>query len=269
MNIGLGFFSLNKVYDRVRPDYDFDSISKAIKEKFATNITKLTGAEIGAGSGKFTSILLKTLDFEKLSIVEPEKAAIEAHKERYSSNNNKLQYVNAYSDSTHLDDHSLDCIFVSQAFHFFPVEETRKEFLRILRPNGKVFVFGRFLLDTDEASRQFIALTRFGKRLNGYKNNIQAYDEENIATFFGKKVEKNIIRNEYLSFTKEEIIDNVKIRIKASGDENLLAHQDWQEEIINSIDNFFEKNKNKTNRVQLEYQSFYFYSDIVNYENSI
>ena len=32
MNIGLGFFSLIKVYDRVRPDYDFDSISKAIKE---------------------------------------------------------------------------------------------------------------------------------------------------------------------------------------------------------------------------------------------
>ena len=132
-----------------------------------------------------------------------------------------------------------------------------------------MFIFGRFLLDTDEASRQFIALTRFGKRLNGYQNNIQAYDEENIATFFGKKVEKNIIRNEYLSFTKEEIIDNVKIRIKASGDENLLAHQDRQEEIINSIDNFFEKYKNKTNRVQLEYQSFYFYSDIVNYENSI
>ena len=25
MNIGLGFFSLNKVYDRVRPDYDFES----------------------------------------------------------------------------------------------------------------------------------------------------------------------------------------------------------------------------------------------------
>lgn len=189
MNIGLGFFSLDKVYDKVRPDYDFDSISKVLMEEFSSDI-KLTGAEIGAGSGKFTSVLLKTLDFEKLSIVDPEKAAMEEHKKKFASNNSNLHYVNAYSDSTQLEEHSLDCIFVSQAFHFFPVEEARKEFLRILKPNGKVFIFGRFLLDSEEVSKQFIALTRFGKRLNGYQNNIQAYDEENIATFFGKKLKR-------------------------------------------------------------------------------
>ena len=76
MNIGLGFFSLNKLYDEVRPDYDFDSISKVLIEEFASD-TKLTGAEIGAGSGKFTSVLIKSLDFEELSIVDHEKAAIE------------------------------------------------------------------------------------------------------------------------------------------------------------------------------------------------
>lgn len=81
MNIGLGFFSLDKVYDKVRPDYDFDSISKVLMEEFSSDI-KLTGAEIGAGSGKFTSVLLKTLDFEKLSIVDPEKAAMEEHKKK-------------------------------------------------------------------------------------------------------------------------------------------------------------------------------------------
>lgn len=268
MNIGLGFFSLDKVYDKVRPDYDFDSISKVIMEEFSSDI-KLTGAEIGAGSGKFTSVLLKTLDFEKLSIVDPEKAAMEEHKKKFASNNSNLHYVNAYSDSTQLEEHSLDCIFVSQAFHFFPVEEARKEFLRILKPNGKVFIFGRFLLDSEEVSKQFIALTRFGKRLNGYQNNIQAYDEENIATFFGKKVEKKIIRNEYLSYTKEELIDNVKIRIKASGDENLINNQDIQEEIINTINKFFEKYRDKKNKVRLKYQSFYFCSDIVNYEKAI
>lgn len=215
MNIGLGFFSLDKLYDKVRPDYDFDSISKVLLEEFSSD-TKLTGAEIGAGSGKFTTVLLKTLDFEELSIVEPEKTAIEEHKKKFGSNNTKLHYVNAYSNSTHLEEHSLDCIFISQAFHFFPIEETRKEFLRVLKPKGKVFIFGRFLLDSNEASRQFIALTRFGKRLNGYQNNIEAYDEKNITVFFGKKVEKKIIRNEYSSYTKEDLIDNVKIRINAS-----------------------------------------------------
>lgn len=268
MNIGLGFFSLNKLYDEVRPDYDFDSISKVLIEEFASD-TKLTGAEIGAGSGKFTSVLIKSLDFEELSIVEPEKAAIEEHKKKFASYNSELHYVNAYSDSTQLREHSLDCIFISQAFHFFPVKETKKEFLRILKPQGKIFIFGRFLLDSDEASRQFIALTRFGKRLNGYQNNIQAYEENNITTFFGKKIEKKIIRNEYLSYSKEKLIDNVKIRIKVSGDENLITTQDMQKEIINSINNFFDKYKDQTNNVRLEYQSFYFCSDIVNYESSI
>ena len=268
MNIGLGFFSLNKVYDKVRPDYDYETISKVLKDEFASD-TKLTGAEIGAGSGKFTSILFKSLNFESLYIVEPEEAAIEEHKKKFANNNTKIHYVTAYSDSTHLEKHSLDCIFVSQAFHFFPIKETRNEFLRILKPNGKVFIFGRFLLDSDVVSRQFISLTRFGNRLNGYKNNIQAYEENNIITFFGKKVEKKIIRNEYLSYAKEELVDNVRIRINSSGDENLINNQHLQVEIINSINNFFVQYKDKANKVRLEYQSFYFCSDIVNYENSI
>ena len=105
--------------------------------------------------------------------------------------------------------------------------------------------------------------------MNGYQNNIQAYEENNITTFFGKKIEKKLIRNEYLSYSKEKLIDNVKIRIKVSGDENLITTQDMQKEIINSINNFFDKYKDQTNKVRLEYQSFYFCSDIVNYESSI
>lgn len=268
MNIGLGFFLLDKVYDKVRPDYDFDAISKVLIEEFSSD-KKLIAAEIGAGSGKFTSVLLKSLDFQNLFIVEPEKAAMEEHKKKFVSNNSKLHYVNTYSDSTHLENHSIDCIFVSQAFHFFPIKETRDEFLRILKPNGKVFIFGRFLLDSDVVSRQFISITRFGNRLNGYKNNIQAYEENNIKKFFGKKVDKKIISNEYLSYTKEELVDNVRIRINSSGDENLINNQHLQVEIINSINNFFVQYKDKTNKVRLEYQSFYFCSDIVIYENSI
>lgn len=267
MNIGLGFFSLDKMYDKVRPDYDFESISKVLLEEFSSD-SKLTGAEIGAGSGKFTSILLKALDFENLSIVEPDTVAIEEHKKKFANNNRKINYINGCSNSTQLKDHCLDCIFISQAFHFFPIEETRNEFLRILKPNGKVFIFGRFLLDTDEASKQFISLTRFGKRLNGYQNNIQAYEEDNITTFFGKKVEKKIIRNEHLSYSKEELVDNVKIRIKASGDEKLKNNQVMQEEILNSINYFFDMHKDHANKVQLKYQTFYFCSDIENSEKS-
>lgn len=260
--IGVGFFLLSKVYDKVRPNYDFDSISKILTDEFDLN-TKLNAAEIGAGSGKFTTILLQTLNFNKLIIVEPEEAAIREHQEKFNFFNAQIKYINAYSDSTTIQEHSLDCIFVSQAFHFFQIEQTRKEFLRILKPNGKVFIFGRFLLEKDEVSRQFIYLTRFGKRLNGYTNNLQAYEEEKISLFFGKNIKKKIIKNEIFAYTKEELLDNLKLRINSSGDNDLINNKEKQEELIDSIIVFYNKYKDKNNKVLLEYQNLYYCSEFV------
>lgn len=268
MKTGIGFFSQNNIYDKVRPDYDSTSISKILVNEFGTH-NNLNAAEVAAGSGKFTSILLNALSFDNLSIVEPDENAIKLHKKKFCNSNISINYINDYSDSTQLEPKSLDCIFISQAFHFFPIERTHTEFTRILKPEGKVFIFGRFLLDTDAASNEFISLTRFGKRLNGYANNIQAYDKRNISTFFGKNVEKKIINNESIYYTKDELINNVIIRINASGDEMLLKNTDEQKRIIDSITDFYTKYKDESDRVKLKYQSFYFCSDIVNYENSI
>lgn len=268
MKTGIGFFSQNNIYDKVRPDYDSLSISNVLVNEFGAH-KNLNATEVAAGSGKFTSILLNALSFDILSIVEPDENAIKLHKKKFCNSEISINYINNYSDSTHIEPKSLDCIFISQAFHFFPIEQTRKEFIRILKPQGKVFIFGRFLLDTDEVSNKFILLTRFGKRLNGYENNIQAYDKENITSFYGKNVEKKIINSEGIYYTKDELINNVIIRINASGDEVLLKNTDEQKRIIDSITDFYTKYKDESDRVKLEYQSFYFCSDIVNYKNSI
>lgn len=260
MRTGIGFFSSN-TYDIVRPDYDIDSISKVLQMEFDAK-KNYTASEIAAGSGKFTSLLIKSLNFNVLSIVEPEKSAINVHKEKFHNSNITMNYINDYSDSTHLKEHSQDCIFISQAFHFFPIKSTREEFLRILKPEGKVFIFARFLCSEHEASKRFISLTRFGKRLNGYKNNIQAYDEQNITDFFGKRVQKKIITNEYLSYSKDQLIENVKIRIQASGDESLINDIKQQNRIITSINEFYNQYKDEKEKVNLKYQSFCFCSDL-------
>ena len=72
-----------------------------------------------------------------------------------------------------MQDHSIDIIFVAQAFHWFNIDATKNEFKRILKPQGKVFILGRFLDQEDSVSAEYISLTRWGKR-NGFTNNIEA-----------------------------------------------------------------------------------------------
>ncbi len=261
MKTGIGFFSLNNAYDKVRPNYDLASLSKVLKTEFESN-KSYVATEVAAGSGKFTSVLINSLDFQVLSIIEPDEDAIKVHKRKFYDSNIAMKYIKSYSDSTHIEPLSQDCIFVSQAFHFFPIRQTRDEFLRILKPEGKVFIFARFLSPDDEASDKFVSLTRFGKRMNGYKNNIQAYDENNIAAFFGKRVIKKVINDEYLLYTKGELIDNIKIRISASGDQSLIDNKKMQTCIIDSVIDFYDEYKDDSGKVKLKYQAFYFCSDI-------
>lgn len=150
--------------------------------------------------------------------------------------------------------------FCKSSFSFFQIEQTRKEFLRILKTNGKVFILGRFVLEKDEVSRQFIYLTRFGKRLKGYNNNLQAYEEEKMSLFFGKNIKKKIINNEIFAYTKEDLLDNLKLRINSSGDKDLINNKTKQETLINSTIVFYNKYKNKSDKILLEYQNFYFCS---------
>lgn len=57
---------------------------------------------------------------------------------------NKLNYFAALkifdrtAEVTTLPDNSIDIVFVAQAFHWFEVEQFKRECHRVLRPGGKV-----------------------------------------------------------------------------------------------------------------------------------
>ena len=213
--IGTGFFK-NHSYEIARQSYP-EEVTEFLKDSFE-NKNDLNICEVGAGSGLFTLNLHKALSskINKLLIVDPDSDSIKQHKEKFSSvNDYPIEYLNTTSDNIQTSE-KFDLIICSHSFHWFNQESTRKEFSRILKRDGQVLIFARFHIpEEDEATAEWIKLTRFGKRL-GVKNNLEKYSEDLIDSFFGHHVEKKIICNETVSFSLETLTEKIKTRINAS-----------------------------------------------------
>lgn len=132
MSLGTGFFNSCK-YDSVRSSYS-PSVLKEVQKLFAEK-KQLALAEVGAGSGKFTDIILNAgLNIKELNIIEPDKKGIELHREKFEGETKyPILYYNSTSDKTNLANNSVDAILIAHAFHWFDLEQTRFEFQRILK----------------------------------------------------------------------------------------------------------------------------------------
>lgn len=262
MDLGTGFFDSAK-YDTVRSAYS-PKVKDKITELFSTK-EALVLAEVGAGSGKFTETIFESgLNLKELNIVEPDQNAILIHKEKFSQKEKNLIYFNSTSDKTEISDKSIDIIFAAHCFHWFEIEKTRLEFKRILKQNGKTFIVGRFLDEADEFSAEYISLTRWGNRRNGFRSNVEAYSEGIMTNFFGHPVEKKIIctETEYHSFNR--LLDEIKIRIDSSGDSTIKNNKRFREEMNAKIKDFYNKNKlQEKPAVPLKYITFYFSDNMI------
>jgi len=92
-------------------------------------------ADIGSGTGKLTELLLKL----QLTVhaVEPNTEMREAAVTLFGSNTH-YKSVAGTAEATNLANRSVDLITVAQAFHWFNLDRTKKEFERILKPNGYI-----------------------------------------------------------------------------------------------------------------------------------
>ncbi len=257
--LGTGFYE-SKKYDFIRSSYS-PLVTKEVTKIFS-NRQQMNIAEVGAGSGKFTDVILNAgLDIRELSIVEPDIKGIELHKKSFLGRSEfPINYFNTSSDETGILDNSLDAIFVAHAFHWFDIAKTKEEFNRIIKENGSMFIFARFLDDTDPVSAEYISLTRWGKRKNGFINNIEAYSDDIISSFFGHHVEKHNICTEIELFSLDRLLAEAEIRIDSSGDEEIKKNEQIRQGIRNSMEIFFKRNKNSSGLVPLKYNNFYFYS---------
>jgi SAM-dependent methyltransferase len=166
-------------YVRYRPSYPpalLDLLGKECGLRPSHTI-----ADIGSGTGLLSRLFLD--NGNHLYGVEP-NAEMRAAGEEFLRDYPNFTSINGSAETTELPDGSADFITAGQAFHWFDVEKTNREFRRILKPDGWVVVVwqDRRMEETPFAREYEHLLERFGVE---YKKVKDAYPEANkIRNFF-------------------------------------------------------------------------------------
>lgn len=176
------FNQVAKIYDKYRPSYPEEYIIYIIS-KCNLNENSII-ADIGAGTGIFSKQLLD--NGLKVIGVEPNNEMRKVLEEKLKSNRN-FTSIKGNDRNTGLEKSSIDLITVAQAFHWFNIEDFRKECIRILKPEGKIFIVWNKLDLTDTIVKEKKEIDY--KYTNQYKeiNNIlQDKQRENLIKDFFK-----------------------------------------------------------------------------------
>jgi ubiquinone/menaquinone biosynthesis C-methylase UbiE len=141
-----------------------------------------TIADIGSGTGFLSELFLK--NGNRVFGVEPNEAMRQAGEE-YLASYDGFTSVNGSAEGTTLDSTSLDFVTTGQAFHWFEKDAARREFMRILKPDGwVVIVWNERRTDASPFVREYEELLRkFGTDYERVKENYPT--EEHMREFFG------------------------------------------------------------------------------------
>jgi ubiquinone/menaquinone biosynthesis C-methylase UbiE len=118
-------------YVRYRPHYPRELLAWLHDDIGFTPAWRV--ADVGSGTGILTRLLLENGNI--VVAVEPNDAMRDEADVALSAFRN-LHSVNGTAEATGLPDHSVDLVTAAQAFHWFEPVATRREFTRILKPDG-------------------------------------------------------------------------------------------------------------------------------------
>ena len=187
-------------YIKGRPGYP-QALFDCLYDKYGFSDNSVI-ADIGAGTGKFSKYLLDM--GSKVYLVEPNDDMRFAA-QRELSDYKKAAFVNGCSETTTLNDGSVDFVTAAQAFHWFDAEKFKKECKRILKPEGKVVL----IWNTRDMSSTFNVKSyeiykKYCPAFKGYHGGMKD-DDKRISDFFNNNCDKIIFENP-LIFTKNKFI---------------------------------------------------------------
>lgn len=169
-------------YAKYRPSYPGELL-----DYLSSRIGGLRGshvADVGAGTGIFTKLLLDRGAF--VDAVEPNhemRAAAEAELQGAAG----FQSHSGTAENTGLPNSSVNLITCAQAFHWFDLQKTRKEFDRILKSGGLVALIWN---DLDLASPVELAYEKVKNDFGGENfKNVEKITKDtgaSLKVFFGK-----------------------------------------------------------------------------------
>jgi SAM-dependent methyltransferase len=110
-------------------------------------------ADVGSGTGFLSLRFLE--NGNTVYGVEP-NSAMRASAEREFAGNDRFISVAGCAEATTLPDRSIDLVCAAQAFHWFELEGTRREWRRVLKPEGwALIVFNTRLIDATPFMRAY------------------------------------------------------------------------------------------------------------------
>lgn len=179
-------------YVKYRPDYpreiiDYLAAKNALKESSVV-------ADIGCGPGISSRMFLE--NGNRVFGVEPNAAMLSAAEALWGEMG--LTLVNGTSDATTLDDASVDLIVAAQAFHWFDRQSAKKEFKRILRPQGHVaIIWNERQLDTTPFLQEYEEfLLKFGGDYAAVRH--EGVTPSDVREFLGPQMQTATFRNEQI-----------------------------------------------------------------------
>ncbi|MGN1135411.1 MAG: class I SAM-dependent methyltransferase [Oscillospiraceae bacterium] len=162
-------------YDRYRPSYPTELVDWLFTKTGADTV-----ADIGAGTGKLTKLLLQKTP--NVTAVEPNRDMLV----RLQRNAPAAKVIEAPAENTGISEHTIDLVTAATAFHWFDETRFKEECKRILTPNGRVaIIFNEKIIDDIVRERDTIS-----RIYCGYKGHSGKRSHEEGAAF---------LRNEYFS----------------------------------------------------------------------
>jgi SAM-dependent methyltransferase len=167
-------------YVRYRPHYPQEVIETLRKECGLASVAAVV--DIGSGAGALTELFVQ--NGNQVFAVEPNREMREAA-ERLLGKYQGFDSISGRAEDTTLDCNSVDFIVTGQAFHWFDLQKTRHEFLRILKPSGWAMIVWneREILSTPFLSAYDQLLQRYAPEYTQVNHKL-AYNEP-LANFFG------------------------------------------------------------------------------------
>lgn len=167
-------------YVRYRPDYPVALLDWLQREQGVDRHWRV--ADVGAGTGISSKMFLDA--GYRVTAVEP-NAPMRGAAEQWLRGYDRFDAVDGRADATKLADASVDLVTVAQAFHWFDEAAARREFARILRPQGLVAIWwnSRRLTGTRFLEGYEALLLRFG---TDYTSVAERYaDDAHMRVWFG------------------------------------------------------------------------------------
>jgi len=240
-------------YVKYRPQYPDEIVELLEKENILQTGSVI--ADIGSGTG-FSALPFLKKDYKVIGI-EPNEEMRNAGDD-YLKDYSKFNSINATAELTTLENNSVELIIAGQAFHWFNIEQARKEFKRILKQDGNILlIWNDRIISGDqfhEVYEDFIKMFAIDYKEVNHKN---LDDQSTIQDFFGteNKLTKKVFENsQALDFT------GMKGRVLSSSYMPNESHKDheFMISVMKKIFTRFQEN----GKITIKYNTTLFYSKL-------